>query len=139
MKKFAHLILACALCLVLGACDEDSEPTAPGTGTQPAPAPQPVKPVNCTKFQDFYVVYTSMREQANLLIEQKSQTDRLVTASAIFAQHLMRSYSAAASMRTYNAEVQQTYLKYFSWIFNADGLVLETPGHPQTKICLKKG
>jgi hypothetical protein len=132
MKLLIKSILLISLGLSLAACPEQdsSSPPPQNGGSKPPPA------VSCTSFDDFYVIYLSIKEQTAVLNGVKDTIDRRVMASAIFTDRMLKSYTPP-TMNTYSDKVQTQYLKYFNWIFNRDGSVRNKPDHPQTKLCLK--
>lgn len=131
--KMPKALLTAVLCVTLIACQEDrsSAPDAkPGGASKP-----PERPVRCEQYKDFLDAFNSMKTHAADLSAQAADSNRVVLASALFAEYLRDTYSAASAMRDYSADVQSRYVKYFRWIFTADGHVRSAPAHPSFKHC----
>ncbi|MGE0763880.1 MAG: hypothetical protein AB7N80_11430 [Bdellovibrionales bacterium] len=134
MKSFLYFMLTALLSWSLAACDEDNKKVPPSnSGSRPPPR----TPLNCQPFQDFVVVYNSMRTQAPKLSLHGKPSERLAVASSLFTDYVMRS-NMAAKLDSYGPDVQAQYLRYFYWIFNRDGFVRTRPGHPLTQFCSKE-
>ncbi len=139
MKIVLKIALISFVSFMIIACHEKDSSGRAAPPISPERPIEPVQPINCQSFQDFNVLYQAMLSYGNRLEAQSRSADRIVIGSALFAEHLMRSYALASKMNSYSKEVQAMYLRYFNWIFDSEGFVRSKPLHPQTNYCLRKG